>query len=208
MTAILEREGRRELASVNEAAFVAGVTTRTVNQAIDRNEIRTFALVRGGTGPGRGLRVAEMVYLSVHGVLSSEARKELYRALAGCDLDGIPRVLRMRGEVLLDIRGPLAEVQTRLDELERTRSLVQVDPEVRGGEPVFRGTRIPVHMIAEFLRKGVTRDELLEDYPSLDEESLEAAVRYAELYPRRGRPKEAPWRSREPTHRFGPEELG
>jgi hypothetical protein len=62
-------------------------------------------------------------------------------------------------------------------------------------------------MIAEFLGKGVPRAEILEDYPSLDEESLDAAVRYAELYPRRGRPKEAPWRSREPTHRFEPGEL-
>ena len=106
-----------------------------------------------------------------------------------------------------DIRDALAEVRSRLDELARINALVQVDENVRGGEPVFRGTRVPVHMIATFLEQGVPRAEILEDYPALDEESLGIAARYAELYPRRGRPKQAPWRSQAPTHRFGPEEL-
>jgi uncharacterized protein (DUF433 family) len=98
-------------------------------------------------------------------------------------------------------------VRTRLEELMRINTLVQVDENIRGGEPVFRGTRVPVHMIAAFLQQGVPRAEILEDYPALDEESLEVAIRYADLYPRRGRPKQAPWRSRAPTHRFGSEEL-
>ncbi|HKP76071.1 MAG TPA: DUF433 domain-containing protein [Longimicrobiaceae bacterium] len=194
------------LATVNEAAFVAGVSPRAVNQAIDRNEIRTYTPPRKDAS-GRVLGGAELVYLSLNGLLSSKARKELYRVLAGRELDAVPAVIEMHGDVRLDIGRPLAAVRTRLGMLERIKSLVQVDPEIRGGEPVFRGTRIPVHMIAEFLRKGVPRNEILEDYPSLDVESLEVAAQYAVLYPRRGRPKEAPWRSREPSHRFRREEL-
>lgn len=185
------------LATVNEAAFVAGVSPRAVNQAIDRNEIRTFRLTQKDAS-GRALGGAELLYLSLNGLLSSRARKELYRVLVGRELDAVPVMIEMEGAVRLDIRRPLAAVRARLEVLERIKSLVEVDPEIRGGEPVFCGTRIPVHMIAEFLGKGVPRDEILEDYPSLDEESLEVAAQYAVLYPRRGRPKEAPWRSREP----------
>jgi uncharacterized protein (DUF433 family) len=202
-----DRRRARTLTTVNEAAFVAGVSPRAVNQAIDRNEIRTRRLRRGDDRPGRALGGAEILYLRLNALLSSKARKEVYRTLSGLDLDAVPPVIEMEGAVRLDIREPLAEVRSRLAELARIDAMVHVDPEIRGGEPVFRGTRIPVHMIAEFLRKDVPRAELLEDYPSLDESALEVATRYAELYPRRGRPREAPWRSREPTHRFTPEKL-
>jgi uncharacterized protein (DUF433 family) len=72
---------------------------------------------------------------------------------------------------------------------------------------VFRGTRIPVHMIADFGAAGVPREELLEDYPALTGESLEIATRYTQLYPRRGRPRQAPWRTGEPTHVFAAGDL-
>jgi uncharacterized protein (DUF433 family) len=203
------RQRRRgaALATVNEAAYVAGVSTRAVNQAIDRNEIRTRK-IRSEKGPGgRALGVPELVYLRLNALLSSKARKDVYRALAGLDLEAVPPVIEMEGPVRLDIGEAVAAVRTRLEELVRINTLVQVDKNIRGGEPVFRGTRVPVHMIAAFLEQGVPRVEILEDYPALDEESLEVAIRYAELYPRRGRPKQAPWRSQPPTHRFGPEEL-
>jgi uncharacterized protein (DUF433 family) len=115
--------------------------------------------------------------------------------------------IEMECLVRLDIREAVPAVHARLKELMRINTLIQVDENIRGGEPVFRGTRVPVHMIAAFLEQGVPRAEILEDYPALDEESLEVATRYAELYPRGGRPKQAPWRSQPPTHRFGPEEL-
>jgi uncharacterized protein (DUF433 family) len=102
--------------------------------------------------------------------------------------------------VRLDITGSVAEIRARLDELARVQELVEVNPAIRGGEPVFRGTRIPVQMIADFVRQGVPAEEILEDYPALTAESLGAAVRYVELYPRRGRPKQAPWRAGEPAH--------
>jgi uncharacterized protein (DUF433 family) len=195
------------VATVNEAAFVAGVSKHAVNQAIDRGEIRTRPL-RRRTGPvSRALGGPELVYMRVHKPLSSQARKEVYRRISGLSIESVPQVIEMEGQVKLDIRGPVAEVRARLEELARIKSQVEVDPEIRGGEPVFRGTRIPVHMIADFLARGVPPAEILEDYPALGEESLELAKRYAELYPQRGRPKQAPWRSQKPTHVFRSDEL-
>ena len=201
------RTGVGVMATVNEAAFVAGVSRHAVNQAIDRGEIRTRTLRRKADPAGRALGGPELVYLRVQKPLSSQARKAVYRRLSGLSIETVPPVIEMEGAVKLDIRESVAEVRARLEELGRIKSHVEQDPEIRGGEPVFRGTRIPVHMIAAFVEQGVPRGEILEDYPALSEESIEIATRYASLYPRRGRPKQAPWRSQAPTHAFGAEEL-
>src|SRR3712207_7519252 len=41
---------------------------------------------------------------------------------------------------------------------------------------------------------------LFRSYPALAPDALEIATRYVELYPRRGRPRQAPWHAQEPTH--------
>jgi uncharacterized protein (DUF433 family) len=200
------------LATVNEAAFLSGVSRHTVNQAIDRGEIRTRgrkdALRIETDAAGRRVGIAELIYLHVQNFLSTKGRKVVYKKLMRLevDLDSQPPSIELDDGVRLDITGSVAEIRARLDELARVQELVEVNPEIRGGEPVFRGTRIPVQMIADFVRQGVPVEEMLEDYPALTAESLGAAVRYVELYPRRGRPKQAPWRTGEPAHVINPED--
>ena len=50
------------------------------------------------------------------------------------------------------------------------------DPEVNGGAPTFRGTRLLVQPIVSLLRSGATLDELREDFPRLTEEMADAAL--------------------------------
>ena len=204
---IERREGGGIMATVNEAAFVAGVSRQAVNQAIDRREIRSWRMQRSTDPPGRAVGAPELIYLSVYIHLSPRARKEVYQELSGAKIEEMPRFILLMGGAKLDLGDVLASVQEKLSELERINSHVEENPSIRGGEAVFRGTRIPVHMIADFLRQGVPREEILEDYPAITEESLEIAVRYAELNPRRGRPRQAPWQTQEPTHVFRPEDL-
>ena len=47
------------------------------------------------------------------------------------------------------------------------------DLDILGGEPVFRGTRVPFKILIEYLEGGDTLDAFLEQYPSV---SLELAV--------------------------------
>jgi uncharacterized protein (DUF433 family) len=195
------------VATVNEAAFVAGVSRHAVNQAIDRGEIRIRLLRRKTDRPGRAIGDPELIYLCLQMYLSLKARKEAYRQLAGHTIDTMPVVIELADTLKLDLRDTLANVRHKLGELGHIRSQVEENPEIRGGEPVFHGTRIPVHMIADFLGAGVPHDELLEDYPALTEESLTVAAIYSQLYPRRGRPRQAPWRSGEPAHVFNAEDL-
>lgn len=50
---------------------------------------------------------------------------------------------------------------------------------VLGGKPVVAGTRLSVAFLVERIADGASRDELLEAYPELTVEGLEAALRYA-----------------------------
>jgi uncharacterized protein (DUF433 family) len=59
---------------------------------------------------------------------------------------------------------------------------ITIDPEICGGKPCIRGTRIWVSLVLDFLADGVTEAELLAEYPQLAHEDVLAAIAYgAEL---------------------------
>lgn len=47
------------------------------------------------------------------------------------------------------------------------RSLITIDKEILGGQPVFTGTRVPVETLFDHLEAGISIDEFLEDFPSV-----------------------------------------
>lgn len=53
------------------------------------------------------------------------------------------------------------------------------DPEIMGGVPVVEGTRVPVYVILENLEAGYTFEQILENFPSLTRERIQAAVHWA-----------------------------
>jgi uncharacterized protein (DUF433 family) len=63
-------------------------------------------------------------------------------------------------------------------QLARLRQLVTSDPGTMRGTPVFRGTRIPVDLVADMLAQGATTEEILEGYPTLNEEMISLASLY------------------------------
>jgi uncharacterized protein (DUF433 family) len=72
------------------------------------------------------------------------------------------------------------------EQLARLRELVTRDPEIMGGTPVFKGTGIPMDLVADMLAQGATADEILERYPTLNKEILSLAP----LYVRTSSPQE------------------
>ena len=56
---------------------------------------------------------------------------------------------------------------------------ITFNPKVLAGKPIIRGLRISVAMILELLAKGATTEEILEDYPELEPEDIQAALFYA-----------------------------
>lgn len=62
---------------------------------------------------------------------------------------------------------------------------ITIDPEVRGGKPCIRGTRITVYDILEYLAGGMTEDQILDDFPSLQRGDIRAALEFAAARERR-----------------------
>ena len=56
---------------------------------------------------------------------------------------------------------------------------ITINPEVMVGKPTIRGIRITVEQILKALANGVTTKELLDDYPELEPEDIQAALLYA-----------------------------
>lgn len=61
---------------------------------------------------------------------------------------------------------------------ESLRSRITVAPDVRGGKPCIRGTRVTPDEILEYLAGGMTEAEVLNDFPYLVSEDLAAAQAY------------------------------
>ena len=56
--------------------------------------------------------------------------------------------------------------------------LVVSDPGILGGKPVFRGTRMPVQSLFDYLADGLSLDYFLETFPSVTREQAAAVLRY------------------------------
>lgn len=62
---------------------------------------------------------------------------------------------------------------------------ISLDPEIRSGKPVIRGTRITVSDILEYLAGGMSPEEILSDFPDLAIEDIRAALAFAAARERR-----------------------
>ena len=58
-------------------------------------------------------------------------------------------------------------------------SVIHSDPAVLGGTPVFRGTRVPVKNLVDYLAAGDTLDQFLDHFPSVRREQAIAALELA-----------------------------
>ena len=56
---------------------------------------------------------------------------------------------------------------------------ITVDPDLMGGAPTIRGLRIPVATIVGMIADGMTRAEILDAYPDLEDEDVREALRFA-----------------------------
>ena len=62
---------------------------------------------------------------------------------------------------------------------EKLLKRIEVNPEIVGGKPVISGTRVPIDLIMRLYAQGVSTEEILEDYPHLEKEDIQAVLLYA-----------------------------
>ena len=60
------------------------------------------------------------------------------------------------------------------------RHLVTVDPDILGGTPVFKGTRVPIKSLFDYLEKNYSLDEFLECFPSVTREMANTILECSE----------------------------
>jgi uncharacterized protein (DUF433 family) len=59
---------------------------------------------------------------------------------------------------------------------------IEINPEIMGGKPVIRGTRIPVEVVLRKLGAGMTVDAILADHPRLTPDDILASQAFAADY--------------------------
>ena len=55
-------------------------------------------------------------------------------------------------------------------------SEVRVDPEILGGTPCFRGTRVPVETLIDYLLHGYTVDYFLSQFPTVSRDQVKSVL--------------------------------
>jgi uncharacterized protein (DUF433 family) len=59
------------------------------------------------------------------------------------------------------------------------RNIITIEPGKRGGKPCIRGLRITVGDVLGWIAAGMTWKEIIEDYPDLTEQDIQACLEYA-----------------------------
>ena len=61
-----------------------------------------------------------------------------------------------------------------------TNDLITIDPEILGGAPVFKGTRVPVKTLFEYLENDYSLEEFLECFPSVSRDLVRQVLERSE----------------------------
>lgn len=56
---------------------------------------------------------------------------------------------------------------------------ITIDPEIMSGEPVFRGTRVPVSALLDNLAAGVGLDDFLENFPTVSRQQAQQVLEFS-----------------------------
>ena len=63
-----------------------------------------------------------------------------------------------------------------------THERIEISPEIMGGKPVIRGTRVPVELVLRKLGTGISTEQILADHPRLVLDDIRAAQTFAADY--------------------------
>lgn len=61
-----------------------------------------------------------------------------------------------------------------------TGDLITIDPEILGGTPVFKGTRVPINTLFEYLENDYSLEEFLECFPSVTRDLARQVLKCSE----------------------------
>jgi uncharacterized protein (DUF433 family) len=179
----------RPLLSRREAAELAGVSLTAVDKAIEQKAIRP---VRARRGVGIPLEeMAPLVVICRVGMpLPTEAKRRIREWLVtAAQREGEPSELALSDALVVRWSEEFAAIVSDARKYAAQRGeYIETDNEVKGGEPVIRGTRLTARAVLARLAGGDSVSDLTADYPDVDPDAFAAAALYARTHPLRGRP--------------------
>jgi uncharacterized protein (DUF433 family) len=200
----------------SDLTAAAGAALLSADARLLAQEYRRVLTSPGSPSSAAPLRLGfrELLYFQVVSTLSAQGlqlspaqKREVFRALTvkpQRSPEGLPRgrvahgewshghgELRKTGAVplSLDLNGVSRDLRYRYRLYRRPHDLVESNPAICSGQPVFRGTRIPVAVVVEQLLSGVSRSTLELDFPQLSRQALDYAEIQARLPKPPGRPR-------------------
>jgi uncharacterized protein (DUF433 family) len=61
----------------------------------------------------------------------------------------------------------------------RAAAFITRNPNIANGQPIIRGTRVPLRTLLASLAEGASTTDILKDFPTLTEDAVRAAIAYA-----------------------------
>jgi len=190
-----------ELFSVSEAAAIAEVSPETIRTALEKKSVAPSSKRKTGKAVRYQLSVGDVLLVKVlvefPFALSQEDKQSLAKILsrgsrraARWSREGADLVYRSGDiQVSVECKAFRQKVARNLSAFRWGRRCIVSNPAVLGGEPVFRGTRIPLQHVASLFRKRVPEKEIAEDFPALRSRDLAYARLFSRLGKRPGRPR-------------------
>lgn len=176
----------------HEIAFLSGVTKAKVDRYVDQ----------GYLAPAKASKPRIRLFNADAAVLvrvAEETGHHFVPKFRKIVFERVHEQLNNRGGIVL-IKLESTQVQVKIAEFKMwvkkrekvLRSALRQISSCEGvmnGEPVVKGTRVPVRLIADLLNSGESTEAILRMYPHLEPEQIEACRIYDQVIPRRGRPK-------------------
>lgn len=172
-----------------EAAAVSGIGIKAVHNAIDKRIVDVVPGLRSGRVNRRALTSDGLLRLKLwYGVgstLAADRRQRLFEAIKA---EPAAKTVKADDLLIIDVAEARKQLKARITDLDEAEAAVHRAKGILGGEPVFKGTRIPVRLVAAMIAQGADREEVLEGYPALTPRMLDLAGIWVAAHPSRGRP--------------------
>jgi uncharacterized protein (DUF433 family) len=184
--------------SRNEAAKLSGASPAVVNKAIEQKAVHAKKARSGSAIDARdigALLIFAALPFRLPVTLKRNVAAWVREAGTGSELPLSDAVIVRKTEAVDEA------IQRALRYVDLRDRFLEFNPEVQGGEPVIRGTRVPIRGLAKQIQAGETMDVLREEYDYIDPAAFEFAVMWANANPRRGRPARS-WS--DPEHDVAP----
>jgi len=190
-----------ELFSVNEAAAIAEISPETIRTALEKKSVKPSHKQRAGKAVRHRFSAGDVLLVKIlvefPFPLSKQDKQSLAQILtrgnrraAPWSREGVDLVYRSgEMQVLVECKPFRQMVAKNLAAYRWGRRRVVSSPEILGGEPVFRGTRIPLQHVASLFQKGVPEREIVEDFPGLSARDLAYARLFSRFGEKPGRPR-------------------